>query len=310
MSHDDDTYARWIEELRPALLRYARERLGGDRAEAEDVVQDATMRALVALRAGRAPANPRAWMYVIVRNRCHDVRSGRRAVDSLDDALGVSCAGPGPDEAAATRRQLGAVVDAIGALPDAQRRALVGATFEGRAYEEIAQREATSVQAVKSLVHRARRGLEASGARAAALMPFGLREQITGLFAQHGAAAASVAAVAVAVPVLPMELPTVAPQRAPVSASVAAAPTVARTASKKATPAPTRSRSAVPAAARDAVARMSARRACRSEAATAVEYGGSCASAGSGSHYEPLAVLGSDRVGDVQPDVADAELGG
>lgn len=211
---DDDAYARWLEELRPQLLRYAADRLNGDRAEAEDVVQDAAMRALLALRDGRIPANPRAWMYVIVRNRCHDVRSALRAGDPLDEAFAVACADPGPDDVAAARRQLHAVVDAIGGLPDAQRRVLVSATFEGRPYEEIAAREATTVQAVKSLVHRARRGLQASGARAAAFVPGlfafrarlrglatggdGVRDQLAAVVSQHAAAVASVAAVAVA----------------------------------------------------------------------------------------------------------------
>jgi RNA polymerase sigma factor (sigma-70 family) len=211
---DDDAYVRWIEQLRPQLIRYACERLGGDRAEAEDVVQDAAMRALLALRDGRVPANPRAWMYVIVRNRCHDVRGARKPVEPLDDAYDISATTPGPEERVAARRQLDAVVDALGELPESQRRAFISATFEGRPYEEIAVRESTSVQAVKSLVHRARRGLEASGARAAALSPAllalrarlrglaaggdGLRDQLAAAVSQHTAAFASVAAVSVA----------------------------------------------------------------------------------------------------------------
>jgi RNA polymerase sigma factor (sigma-70 family) len=280
---DDDAYGRWLAELRPQLLRYARQQLGGDRAEAEDVVQDASMRALVALRDGRVPANPRAWMYVIVRNRCHDVRGARRPSQPLEDAFDVSSPAPSPDEEAAARRQLGAVVDAIGALPDAQRRALVSATFEGRAYEEIAVREATSVQAVKSLVHRARRGLEASGARAAALMPFGLREQITGFFAQHTATAASVAAVAVAVPVVPLEAPFSPPP-----------PRTAKAAAKRATPVRASAVSAARAVPPAAATQVSARRAvaaavaerraraaaCASRAASDAEYGGGCSPSG------------------------------
>jgi RNA polymerase sigma factor (sigma-70 family) len=278
VSHDDDSYARWIEELRPALLRYARDRLGGDRAEAEDVVQDATMRALVALRDGRAPANPRAWMYVIVRNRCHDVRSGRRAEDPLDDVVGVSSGAPGPEETVAARRQFGAVVDAIGSLPEAQRRALVSATFEGRAYEEIAARESTSVQAVKSLVHRARRGLEASGARAAALMPLGLREQIVGLFAQHSATAASVAAVAVAVPVVPLELPHATPAPRAAAAPARHAAPVHRSALARSVTVP-RAPVAVTVpdhAAASAAVRRAVMARCATRSTTDAEYGGRC----------------------------------
>jgi len=262
MSPDDGTYARWLESLRPQLIRYARERLGGDLAEAEDVVQDASMRALVALRQGRVPENPRAWMFVIVRNRCHDVRGARRPSVPLDEAFDVRSSAAAPVDAVAARGELEAVVDAIGSLPESQRRALVGATFEGRPYEEIAARERVSVQAVKSLVHRARRGLEAAGARAAALLPpwvVDLREVVAG----HGAASA--AAVAVAVPV------AVAP----------ALPDLGKTASEKGSrAAPARVVSArpaatpTPAASPAARAALAAVRACRVRGAS--EYARPC----------------------------------
>jgi len=261
---DDDAYSRWLAELRPHLLRYARQQLGGDRVEAEDVVQDASMRALVALRDGRVPANPRAWMYVIVRNRCHDVRGARRPVDSLDEAFDVGSSAPGPEDSAAARVRFDAVVEAIGELPDAQRRALVSATFEGRAYEEIAEREATTVQAVKSLVHRARRGLEASGARAAALMPawvFGLREQLSGLVASHSATAASMAAVAVAVPVVAPPAFVAAPSTA-AKKETQVAPAPAVSATRAAPP-------AAPASARRAAPRTAARPAADTSRAVA-----------------------------------------
>lgn len=230
---DDVAFERWLAAIRPELLRYAADRLGGDRADAEDVLQDAAVRALLALRDGRVPANPRAWMYVIVRNRCHDVRGARRAHQPLDDAYAVSATTPGPDEHAAARRRLDAVVTAVGALPDSQRRALVSATLEGRPYEEIAAREATSVQAVKSLVHRARRGLEASGARAASVLPglwaFRLRvrglggaggEALGAMVSQHAATVAGVAAVAAAaVPAVVERPPAPRASSAPAAAS-------------------------------------------------------------------------------------------
>jgi RNA polymerase sigma factor (sigma-70 family) len=242
---DEDAYSRWLAELRPALLRYAADRLGGDRAEAEDVVQDSAMRALVALRSGRVPANPRAWMYVIVRNRCHDVRAARRPVTALDEAREVRSPAPDPDEHLSQRRRLDAVVTAIADLPAGQRDALVGATFEGRPYEELAARQATTVPAIKSLIHRARRGLDAAGARAAAVAPWflaarlrlrgaaaqagdGVREQLAGVVTGHTGALASVAAVAVtAVPVAVHETRGPAHHERPRAVQVAQAPAAA-----------------------------------------------------------------------------------
>jgi RNA polymerase sigma-70 factor (ECF subfamily) len=48
------------------------------------------------------------------------------------------------------------VREAVDALPDAQRRALMLSRFEGLAYEDIAQVMELSLSAVKSLLWRAR----------------------------------------------------------------------------------------------------------------------------------------------------------
>ena len=55
--------------------------------------------------------------------------------------------------------RLAVALAAVGRLPRAQRTALVGRELEGRSYEELAERQATTVGAIKSLLHRARNAL-------------------------------------------------------------------------------------------------------------------------------------------------------
>src|SRR5204863_5780800 len=55
----------------------------------------------------------------------------------------------------------GLAVAAIGDLPASQRTMIVGRELKGGSYEELAQRNATTVGAVKSLLVRARRSLAA-----------------------------------------------------------------------------------------------------------------------------------------------------
>src|SRR5579875_230922 len=67
-------FAVLAERHRPALLRAAR-RLGGG-PQAEDLVQATLLEAWRALAAGTAVANPRAWLFAILR---HQLAAGAQA---------------------------------------------------------------------------------------------------------------------------------------------------------------------------------------------------------------------------------------
>ena len=60
---DDAAFALLASRHRAALVRYAAHRLGGDRHAAEDAVQDALIKGLAAMRNGKVPEAPRAWLY-------------------------------------------------------------------------------------------------------------------------------------------------------------------------------------------------------------------------------------------------------
>ena len=67
----------------PQLRRYARG-LTGDRAWADDLVQDATERALNRAKSFHAGTNLRAWLFTIMRNLYIDQLRGRRDI-AVDD---------------------------------------------------------------------------------------------------------------------------------------------------------------------------------------------------------------------------------
>ncbi len=65
-------------------MRYAASLLGWSAQDADDVVQDALVAALTAIRGGARPRDLRPWLYRIVRNRAIDeVRRARRRDASL-----------------------------------------------------------------------------------------------------------------------------------------------------------------------------------------------------------------------------------
>ncbi len=147
---------------RGPLTGFAANVLSGAAHDAEDVVQDALIRAHAALR--DAPDRDlvlRPWLYRIVRNRAIDhLRSVKRHPTDPEERLAlVPDARADPAERAAARQHLAAVVADIGRLPERQRVALVRRELDGASHEELATELGTTVPAVKSLLVRSRRAL-------------------------------------------------------------------------------------------------------------------------------------------------------
>lgn len=160
--------------------------------DAEDVTQVAFLNAYRALRNGRPPEKPRAWLLTIAQNVARR-RYRKRAVNfrevPLDTELAVAAPddydGPTADEICAAFRE----------LPDKQRAALAMREIQGRSYAEIAAELQLSIPAVETLIFRARRSLRAllepeeSRLRSVLLLPLAL----PGLIAKAlGSAATSI----------------------------------------------------------------------------------------------------------------------
>ena len=151
---------------------------------------------------GKVPVDVEAWLFAIVRNRCHDYFRAARPTAPLPPELPGGA--PSAFEVVAQGERLAGALDAVERLPSAQRNALVGRELEGRSYEELARRHATTVPAVKSLLHRARSALahQALPAFAAPLLARLPRlrpgELVSGMLAEHATGAAAIATIAIA----------------------------------------------------------------------------------------------------------------
>jgi RNA polymerase sigma factor (sigma-70 family) len=172
----DDAFTALDARYRRRLVRFATGFVPGGTADAEDVVQEALVRAVRALRNGSRPEAPGAWLHRITRNCALDLTAARRrhpVVELADHAH------PAAEDAEATvERRLGVrgLVADVGALPDTQRSALVLRELEGRSYTDIADQLDVTVPAVKSLLVRARQGLKRArdDRRVAGWLPFPL----------------------------------------------------------------------------------------------------------------------------------------
>ena len=136
-----------------AAFNYARW-LSGNSAEAEDVVQDAFLRALRYFGSFRG-GDARAWLLAIVRNTFH---SRPRAATVSFDARHHDRPDPEPSPELTLMKGIedAAVRSAVEALPPDFREVLVLREFEGMSYKEIAEVTGTPVGTVMSRLARAR----------------------------------------------------------------------------------------------------------------------------------------------------------
>ena len=142
--------------------------LTGNRTDAEDVVQNASLRAFRAIR-GYAGGSARAWLLSIVRNTAYSwLRKNRpTAVVTVDDleAVELAQANPGDPDAETPETTLFARIDAeqlraaIAALPAPFRETLVLRDVEGLDYCEIAQATEVPIGTVMARLARARHRL-------------------------------------------------------------------------------------------------------------------------------------------------------
>ncbi|HEU4701209.1 MAG TPA: RNA polymerase sigma factor [Conexibacter sp.] len=151
------------DRYRTRLFAYARQMLGGSRADAEDALQDVFVRAYGALRASDRAVSLRAWLYRIAHNRCIDElrrAGGAGALNAPAEVLElVQAPASDPMDAVERRESLRRLVEDVQRLPEQQRSALLMREISGMAYQDLAAALDVTVPAVKSLLVRARIGL-------------------------------------------------------------------------------------------------------------------------------------------------------
>lgn len=133
-------------------------------ATADDMVQDALVKAWTKIDSFQAGTNLRAWLFTIIRNTYYSHhRKARREVADVDGILSGQMAQK-PDHDG--RLQMRDFNTAFEELTDEQREALILVGAEGFSYEEAAETCGVATGTIKSRVNRGR-------ARLAELMGIG-----------------------------------------------------------------------------------------------------------------------------------------
>ncbi|AYV45898.1 RNA polymerase subunit sigma-70 [Caulobacter flavus] len=154
----DETFKKELVTLIPHLRAFART-LTGDPTAADDLAQDAMMKAWDARASFQLGTNMKAWTFMILRNQFYSEkrRSWRQSQLDQEAAERTLVAVDDPEAPVA----LDELRMSLAMLPPEQREALILVGAGGFAYEEAADICGCAVGTVKSRVSRARRALQA-----------------------------------------------------------------------------------------------------------------------------------------------------
>ncbi len=160
-------------------------RVIGREEDARDVCQETFLRAFRAIRGFKGQAKFSSWLYRIALNLCRDwMRRERRAplvqppegLDPMDLAAEQPANDEPIDETVARREMTSAVANAMAALTDDQRAAIILKEYHGLTFQEIADLLGCPLSTVKTRLYQGltvlRRELGENGAK---VVPFGAR---------------------------------------------------------------------------------------------------------------------------------------
>jgi RNA polymerase sigma-70 factor (ECF subfamily) len=143
--------AQSLIELIPRLRRYARA-LVGERAAADDLVQDTLERAWSKLHLYRRGTDLRAWLFTVMHNVHVNRLRATRPADPLDDEMPELAQRATQGDALLVRD----LERALAALPAAQREVLLLVALEDLSYDQTARVLDIPIGTVMSRLARAR----------------------------------------------------------------------------------------------------------------------------------------------------------
>lgn len=163
VAQGDETACRRLIERHLARMVFLARRMLGNQADAEEVAQEVFLR--VWTHASRwEPGRARfgTWLHRVATNLCLDRLRRRHGTEDLDAIPEPRSDEPDPEEQVARNDLARRVETALQALPARQRAAVTLTHYQGLSNIEVADILEISVEAVESLLSRARRQLRAA----------------------------------------------------------------------------------------------------------------------------------------------------
>ena len=161
-----------VRRLTPRLQRYATRRLG-DRHEAEELVQEALLRAYDHRAALRTEDDVAAWSTCVTGRLVIDRLRVRGRSTYMAEVPEGSRVGRDTADVVVARDEARLALDALDAMPARQAAVLWAREVEGLAYGEIGERFSMTEPAVRSVLSRARKALRKEFATRGGTLPAG-----------------------------------------------------------------------------------------------------------------------------------------
>jgi RNA polymerase sigma-70 factor (ECF subfamily) len=143
-------------------------RMTGNHADAEDLIQEAFIRAFRFFAQYKRELPFDSWLYKIMSNVFVDMlrRRPKAHIRSLDQPIAtedgealleIADTASGPEEQVMSREMDSRIQAALNSIPEDFRLAVIYADIEGLSYEEIADAMSCSIGTVRSRLHRGRK---------------------------------------------------------------------------------------------------------------------------------------------------------
>lgn len=157
---DSNAYNSAVRQHIKPLSHYAFRMLGNSK-DTEDIVQETLLRLWTHAQSWKPDkAGVSTWLHRIAHNLCIDyLRKDKSSISSeLNEDLESE---DRPAQATENEERLAALREALNDLPERQRSAIILSHYQGFSNKEIADVMDISVDALESILARARRGLKA-----------------------------------------------------------------------------------------------------------------------------------------------------
>ncbi|WP_409432258.1 sigma-70 family RNA polymerase sigma factor [Litorimonas sp. RW-G-Af-16] len=154
---DENLFRQELTELIPHLRAFSRS-LCGNPTLADDVAQDAMLKAWKAREKFKPGSNLKAWTFTILRNQFYSIKRRSWRATSLDQQVAEQTIVASSDQEKVV--ELNELRRGLDSLKDDQREALILVGASGLSYEEAAEICGCAVGTIKSRVSRARKALE------------------------------------------------------------------------------------------------------------------------------------------------------
>lgn len=149
----DDDFHTALTRVTPHLRAFART-LSGCRERADDLAQEALLKAWAARKSYRAGTNFKAWVFTILRNHFYSEVRRARFTGEYDEQMAERVLRTNGNQEDAM--ELADVMRALETLPETHRDALILVAVGDLSYDEIAEVCGVALGTVKSRICRAR----------------------------------------------------------------------------------------------------------------------------------------------------------